>query len=114
MVTLFKNHTTYLGKRGPHTHLLLINNTNLGGQVQFAYYNAETKIFDNMQIYDYNLAQGFTAAYTTPIEFYGEHDTKFYDLPASCSNSTLSVRQVRAPQPFNLFYFPEKFENKSE
>ena len=112
--TLFRNHTTYLGRRGPDTHLVMINNTNLGSQLQFVYYNTESKIITNLQAYDFTLGTGFSAAYTTPIEFYKEHSLEFFDVPSSCFNQTLTARQVKAPQAFNLFYFPEKFENNSE
>ena len=86
---MFEENTVYLGERGAKVHLLFVNATHLSGQLQFIYYNEETKIVENIQSFDVYWNQGLDGAYTTPINFVGDHDESFWTVPASCKTATL-------------------------
>ena len=110
---LIHNKTTYMGTRGEGIHLFFVNNTAFG-QVEFVYYNEETRIVEKVQAYDFNAQGGLQGEYTTPFEFQGEHDASFWDLPESCKDLPESTKQIKAPQVFSSIPFlPENTQEVS-
>ena len=106
---LIHNKTTYLGERGEGIHLFYVDNSDFG-QVEFIYYSQHSDTIESVQAYDFGVQGGLTGEYTTPFHFYGQHDTSFWTLPASCQGLKSSIKQVKAPQVFYIIPFsPETF-----